>query len=109
MQEPAALLLDEPNTYLDLKHQVELCQLLRQLSQKQSIGVLMASHDLNLAASFADRVIVLSQGKVAASGGVDVLEPVMLNEVYGVDLIRLQRPDGSPVLVPGSITGTPRK
>jgi iron complex transport system ATP-binding protein len=100
VQEPSALLLDEPNTYLDLKHQVELCQLLRQLSKPQSIGVLMASHDLNLAAAFSDRVIVLSQGKVVASGGVDVLEPAMLSEVYGVKLAKIERSAGVPVLIP---------
>jgi ABC-type cobalamin/Fe3+-siderophores transport system ATPase subunit len=101
VQEPSALLLDEPNTYLDLRHQVELCQLLRQLSKTQSIGVLMASHDLNLASSFSDRVIVLSEGKVVAAGGVDVLESGMLTKVYGVELIQLQRPEGPPALVPG--------
>jgi len=100
VQEPAALLLDEPNTYLDLKHQVELCQLLRQLAKTQSIGVLMASHDLNLASSFADRVVVLSQGKVVASGGVDVLEPDKLSEVYGVKLIQVDRMAGPAVLIP---------
>jgi len=104
VQEPAALLLDEPNTYLDLKHQVELCQLLRQLSRMQSIGVLMASHDLNLASSFADRVVVMSQGKVAATGGVEALEPGMLSEVYGVSLIKVERPNGAAVLIP-DVTG----
>lgn len=101
VQEPSALLLDEPNTYLDLKHQVELCQLLRQLTKMQSIGVLMASHDLNLASAFSDRVAVLSQGKVVTSGGVDVLQPALLTEVYGVKLIQLQRPTGPAALVPG--------
>jgi ABC-type cobalamin/Fe3+-siderophores transport system ATPase subunit len=100
VQEPAVLLLDEPNTYLDLKHQVELCQLLRQLSRTQSIGVLMASHDLNLASSFSDRVAVLSQGKVVATGGVDVLQPAMLSEVYGVKLMNVERAGGPAVLVP---------
>jgi iron complex transport system ATP-binding protein len=100
VQEPAALLLDEPSTYLDLKHQVELCQLLRQLSQTQSIGILMASHDLNLAIGFSDRIIVLSNGQIAASGGIDVLQPETISSVYGVRMIQLQRPDGTPVLVP---------
>jgi iron complex transport system ATP-binding protein len=99
-QEPVALLLDEPNTYLDLKHQVELCQLLRQLSRTQSIGVLMASHDLNLAASFSDRVLVLSKGKLVASGGVNALEPKLLSEVYGVRMSRVDRAGGMPVLIP---------
>src|SRR5262249_29813120 len=66
VQEPAAMLLDEPSTFLDLRHQVELCQLLRQLAKEQSIGVLMASHDLNLAAAYANRVVVLSEGTIAA-------------------------------------------
>ncbi|HSV14726.1 MAG TPA: ABC transporter ATP-binding protein, partial [Tepidisphaeraceae bacterium] len=87
VQEPAAMLLDEPSTFLDLRHQVELCQLLRQLAKEQSIGVLMASHDLNLAAAYADRVFVLSDGTVAASGGIDALEPEMLSRVYGVKMV----------------------
>ena len=65
VQEPAALLLDEPNTYLDLKHQVELCKLLRGLASTQSIGVIMALHDLNLASTFADRVVLLNNGAIA--------------------------------------------
>jgi iron complex transport system ATP-binding protein len=100
VQEPAAMLLDEPSTFLDLRHQVELCQLLRQLAEKQSIGVLMASHDLNLAAAFADRVVVLADGMVAAEGSVDVLEPGLLSRVYGVAMIRVDRPGGKPVLAP---------
>jgi len=100
VQEPAALLLDEPNTYLDLKHQVELCQLLRQLSRTQSIGVLMASHDLNLASSFADRVVVMSQGRIVASGGVEVLDANLLTEVYGVKLVKVDRAAGPAVLIP---------
>ncbi len=98
-QEPSALLLDEPNTFLDLKHQVEMCQLLKRLSQTHSIGVLMASHDLNLAAIFSDRVLVLSQGKVVAGGGVEVLEPTLLTRVYGVRLSSVVRPHGPNVLI----------
>lgn len=99
-QEPVAMLLDEPNTYLDLKHQVELCQLLRKLSRTQSIGILMASHDLNLAASFSDRVMVLEDGRVVASGGVDVLNPKLLSEVYGLPLMAVNRSVGHAVLIP---------
>ena len=75
-QEPQALLLDEPGTYLDLRHQVELCNHLRALARTKGIGVLMAMHDLNLAAAYADRVILLDQGGVAAQGNPDkVLRP----------------------------------
>ena len=101
VQQPAALLLDEPNTYLDLRHQVELCRLLRELAGDEQIGVLMAVHDLNLAAAFADRVVVLSEGKVAAAGTVDVLRPALLSRVYGVSMSRLAGPNNRPVLVPG--------
>ena len=59
-QQPSALLLDEPNTYLDLRHQVELCQRLRRLAADRHLGVLMAVHDLTLAGLFADRVVLLA-------------------------------------------------
>src|SRR4051812_40618974 len=73
-QEPAALLLDEPNTFLDLRHQVELLRLLRSLAKDQKLGVLMASHDVNLAGAHADRLIVLQAGSIAAQGApTDVL------------------------------------
>lgn len=86
-QEPAALLLDEPTTFLDLRHQVELNRLLRRLAKEQSIGVLMASHDLNLAGAFADRLIVLNEGKVVADGEPSaVLDPTLLEQVYGVPM-----------------------
>src|SRR5262249_18521945 len=99
VQEPAAMLLDEPSTFLDLRHQVELCQLLRQLAKEQSIGVLMASHDLNLAAAYANRVVVLSEGTIAAAGDASVLDPEMLSHVYGVKMVRIEGSDGTPVLL----------
>jgi iron complex transport system ATP-binding protein len=68
VQEPGAMLLDEPNTFLDLRHQVEMSQLLRRLAKERAIGVLMASHDLNLAAGFADRLVLLQEGRVVANG-----------------------------------------
>ena len=91
VQEPAALLLDEPSTYLDLKYQLELCQLLRTLAKENNIGVLMASHDLNLAISFADRVMVLSEGSVAFTGTSDSLEPELITRVYGVPMATRRR------------------
>jgi iron-chelate-transporting ATPase len=100
-QEPAALLLDEPNTYLDLRHQVELATLLRRLAGERGIGVLMASHDLNLAGAFADRLVLLDGGAVAADGPVaDVLRPDLLERVYGLPMDRLDRPGRPPVVVP---------
>ena len=88
-QEPAALLLDEPTTFLDLRHQVELLRLLRRLAKERSVAVLMASHDLNLAAATADRALLLDAGRVAAEGTPDVvLQPESLTRVYGLPMER---------------------
>jgi iron complex transport system ATP-binding protein len=102
VQEPAAMLLDEPNTFLDLKHQFELCQLLRTLAREQSLGILMASHDLNLAAAFSDRIVLLDNGSVAAAGDLNVLQPQLLSKVYGLPMTRVDRPPGKPLFVPES-------
>ena len=100
-QEPSALLLDEPNTYLDLRHQVGLCRRLRELAAGRQIGVLMAVHDLTLAGLFADRVVLLAGGRVAADGTPgDVLTADAISAAYGLPLARLAGPNGRPVLVP---------
>jgi len=99
VQEPKAILLDEPNTFLDLKHQVELMSLLRQLARERNVGVLLASHDLNLAAATADQLILLDHGAVVAEGKPDqVLDPDLLGRVYGVEMERIAR-EGKPPIV----------
>jgi iron complex transport system ATP-binding protein len=100
-QEPSALLLDEPSTYLDLRHQVELCQRLRRLAAERGVGVLMAVHDLTLAGLFADRIVLLADGRVAAAGAPDdVLTADAISAAYGLPLARLSGPNNRPVLVP---------
>jgi iron complex transport system ATP-binding protein len=100
-QQPSAMLLDEPNTFLDLKHQVELGRLLRALAREQGIGVLMASHDLNLAGALADRMVLLHEGRVAGQGSVSqVMRPEVLAQVYGVEMRRLEGPGGEVSVVP---------
>jgi iron complex transport system ATP-binding protein len=99
-QQPAALLLDEPNSFLDFKHQIELGRLLRDLARKKNLAVLLASHELNVAGSFVDRLILLSSGAVAAEGTPDaVLRPEILTPVYGVDIQRYGNA-AAPVVVP---------
>jgi iron complex transport system ATP-binding protein len=102
VQEPAALLLDEPSTFLDLRHQVELLQLLRRLSRERGVGVLLASHDLNVAASLSDRLILLDAGSVAVAGTPgEVLDPALLERVYGVPMDRIDRGAGrAPAVLP---------
>lgn len=101
VQEPVAMLLDEPSTFLDLRYQVELLTLLRQLAREHSIGVLMASHDLNLAAAYADRMVLMSAGRIAASGApAEVMREDLIAQVYGVAMERIERKNGAPVLLP---------
>lgn len=100
VQQPKAMLLDEPSTFLDLRHQVELAQLLRRLARQHGIAVLMASHDLNLASAFADRLVVLHEGAVASEGPPSrVLEPQLLSRVYGLTLRRIDPPEGKPAVI----------
>ena len=84
-QEPEALLLDEPTTFLDLKHQLNTYALLRDLAHS-GMGVMAVTHDLNLAVQHADRLIVVARGLIVADGRPgDVLTTSMLADVFGVD------------------------
>lgn len=97
-QEPKALLLDEPNTFLDLRHQIDLCQWLVRLARERGIAVVMALHDLNLAGTYADRLLLLSEGRPAAAGAPkDVLDPVLLSRIYQTPLERIDH--GSRTLI----------
>jgi iron complex transport system ATP-binding protein len=102
VQEPVALLLDEPNTFLDLRHQFELAQLVRRLSRESGLAILMTCHDLALASAMVDRIILLSEGKVAIDGPpAQALDPILFSRVYGVPIERIDIPGVStPVLLP---------
>jgi iron complex transport system ATP-binding protein len=100
-QEPRAFLLDEPNTFLDLRHQANLWQLLRRLARERNLAILAASHDLNLSAAFADELLLLHDGRLTAAGPpADVLRPDLLSRAYGLDISRLDRPGKTPVVFP---------
>ncbi|MEE1751910.1 ABC transporter ATP-binding protein [Streptomyces sp. SP18CS02] len=80
-QQPSLLVLDEPTNHLDVRHQLQVLGLLRRLPAT----VLVALHDLNLAAYYCDRIYILSEGSIVSSGPpVEVLTPEMLRDVYGV-------------------------
>jgi iron complex transport system ATP-binding protein len=82
-QEPKTLLLDEPATHLDLRHQLSLYRLLARLGR--SILVVAVTHDLNLAMQFSDRVVILERGRIAGDGvPADVLNPSSIEAVFGV-------------------------
>lgn len=102
-QQPRVLLLDEPTSFLDISHQVEVMHLLRRLNH-EGITVVAVLHDLVLAARFSDRVIAMRSGRVEFDGPPrQVLEPVGLERVFGVPMMILTDPEsGQPIPLPRS-------
>jgi iron complex transport system ATP-binding protein len=99
-QEPQLLLLDEPTLHLDLAHQVSLLQRLRRLHAQRGLTVLAVLHDVNLAAAFAPRVVLLDGGRVAADGAPDdVLTPEALAQVFGVRMEAVTAESGAQILI----------
>lgn len=86
------LLLDEPTSSLDLAYQHEVLRLARELGRER-VGVLAVLHDLNLAAQYADRVLVLADGRVSAFGPPrEVLTPTLIGEAFGHDVLVIEHP-----------------
>lgn len=86
-QEPRVLLLDEPTSFLDLRHTVILLDLVRDLCREEGVALGIVLHDLNLAAMYCDRLLLLSEGKCHAEGApAEVLRYDDLCEVYGTEL-----------------------
>ncbi|SKC82606.1 iron complex transport system ATP-binding protein [Krasilnikoviella flava] len=93
-QDTGVLLLDEPTTYLDLRYQVELLDLVRDLATEHGVAVGVVLHDLNQAAAVADHVVVLDRGEVRASGpAARVLTSELLTDVYGIRVDVTTHPD----------------
>lgn len=100
-QQPKVLLLDEPTSFLDIAHQVEVMHLLRRLN-REGITVVSVLHDLVLAGRFSDRVIAVSNGRIEFDGPpAQVLEPAGLERVFGVAMMVLRDPEtGLPIPLP---------
>lgn len=96
------LLLDEPTAYLDIRHRLEVYRLARELRVSRGLTVLSVSHDINLAARFCPRVVLLHRGRVLADGpAAEVITAGNLREVYGAEVRVLPDPDrGNPVVLP---------
>ncbi|NMH96422.1 ABC transporter ATP-binding protein [Pseudonocardia acidicola] len=103
------LLLDEPTTFLDLAHQVEVLELVRRLHTEFGRTVVMVLHDLNLAARYADRLVAMRAGRIVAAGEPsEVITEPLLREVFGLDARVIPDPvSGAPLVVPVG-THTPR-
>ena len=87
MREPDILLLDEPTSALDVRRQLEVMQIIRDVTQERTIVTIAAMHDLALAARFADHLLVLRNGRIVEEGKPDaVLSRSALAETYGVGI-----------------------
>jgi len=86
VQDTRYLLLDEPNAGLDLRHQLEILETVAALAREKEMGVLMALHDLNLAARFSHRILMIHRGRIIAEGTpFEVITGERIREVYGVE------------------------
>ena len=97
-----AVLLDEPTTFLDVSHQIEVLDLLRDLNASRGTTVVMVLHDLNLAARYADHLVALTRGRVVAAGPPgDVVTEELVRDVFGLDSLVVEDPvSGTPLVVP---------
>ena len=101
-QETDILLLDEPTTFLDVAHQVEVLDLLTDLSQARGTTIVMVLHDLNLAARYSDELVAMRDGRVHASGAPsEVLTHTLVEEVFGMaNQITTDPVSGKPMVTP---------
>ncbi len=99
-QEPEILLLDEPTANLDIRHQMDVIRLLKELSVKKNIMVIMISHDLNLASKYSDNIIMMSEGRIYAVGTPEeVITEANIKHVYDVDSEIITK-EGRPFMIP---------
>lgn len=101
-QDPRILLLDEPTTFLDLSHQLEVLDLLRELNRTQGTTIVVVLHELNLAARYADDLVVMSGGRIVAHGApADVLTADVVAEAFSLDALVIPDPlTGTPLVIP---------
>lgn len=100
-QEPEVLVLDEPVTHLDIKHQIALMELTRNLCREKGITVVAILHDLNFAMSYCDHVMLVHEGKIISSGKPEaILTEESIKSVYGVDVCIVDHPKtGTPYIM----------
>lgn len=98
-QEPSCLLLDEPTTYLDIAHQLSILDHIQRWQVEGGLAVLVVFHDLNLAAQYCERLLLMKEGEVVTEGRPEtVLRPSLIEDVYGV----------KPIVISHPITGAPQ-
>ncbi|MBL8596758.1 MAG: ABC transporter ATP-binding protein [Devosia sp.] len=103
-QKTPILLLDEPTTFLDIAHQIELLDLLRDLNRRSGHTIVAVLHDLNQACRYASHLIAMRDGKIAAEGNPrDIVTPTLVEEVFGLPCVVIEDPiSHTPLVIPRS-------
>jgi iron complex transport system ATP-binding protein len=101
-QQTETILLDEPTTYLDLTHQIEVLDILFELNESEGRTIVMVLHDLNLACRYAHHIVALHEGKIYAQGSPEeIITQEMVQTVFGLDCDIIQDPlYGTPLCIP---------
>lgn len=101
-QKTKVLILDEPTTYLDVSHQLEVMELLKKINDEYDITIIMVLHDLNQASRYSDRMYVINEGKLVMKGQPrEVITKKMLSDVYKIDAnITIDPASGKPLFFP---------
>jgi iron complex transport system ATP-binding protein len=101
-QETEILLLDEPTTFLDVAHQVEVLDLLTDLNRERGTTIVMVLHDLNLAARYADELVAVRDGRVHATGAPgEIITAELVRDVFGLESRIITDPlSGKPLVLP---------
>ncbi|MGG0717093.1 ABC transporter ATP-binding protein [Robertmurraya massiliosenegalensis] len=102
-QTPNTLLLDEPTSYLDISHQLEVMELLKELNKDLGITIIMVLHDLNQAAKYSDRIIAMKNGKVVKQGKpIDVYDAAFFREVFSIEA-KIHVDENIPMCAPSGL------
>ena len=99
VQRPRALLLDEPMNNLDISNQIGIMKLIRDLTRNMQIITVIVFHDINMALRFSDKLLAIKNGKVIAYGERDIVNPSLIENLYGIKS-KLLRVDDIPLIVP---------
>jgi iron complex transport system ATP-binding protein len=101
-QETGTILLDEPTTYLDMTHQIEVLELLAELNEREERTIVMVLHDINLACRYAQHIVAVSDGAVYAKGRPsDIVDERLIRDVFAMDCRMIKDPVyGTPLCIP---------
>lgn len=100
-QRSPVLLLDEPATYLDIRHQLHMMKLLQHINEKLGLTIVIVLHDMNQALRYTQQTVVMNQGRIVCAGpSQHVLTPERIQQVFGVRTERVTTADGQQALIP---------